>query len=289
MGDIVGHQTRATRLSTPQPAEPWLRQLGTRLLAGECDGAHGKFALIHYVRWVDASKGGPKAEIVMRWHADDASGAELAVQYPPGPVQVLHRYWHPGDLIQLGTGDPLAHTDYLWWEIDPAYAGTTQPDEVLERLADLGTWYSPQIGGRRAALAVLAATNGLTFYDRATDRAGRRGVGITATTAHGAVRYLLILQPTTGEVLAYEMTQRTASTRKTLVYILFLSHSRAERRYWEPAHPSDGAPPLRQYLHPSLKRRWIDQPVQPCITQPSMAAGAGGPAQVPFYPYGGRF
>ncbi|MET8548932.1 hypothetical protein [Micromonospora zamorensis] len=64
-----------------------------------------------------------------------------------------------------------------------------------------------------------------------TDRAGRTGVGISATSDD--VRFLLILIPATGELLAYEraaLTPPPGSDRTgPLVdgYHLFLVHARA--------------------------------------------------------------
>lgn len=290
IGHAFGFRTRATRLSAPQPVGPWLRQLGAQLSGASCDRAPGKFALIHYIRWVGASRGKPQFEDVTRWRADDASGAEVTVQHSPVPAQVRHRYWRSGDLIESGVGDPFAHTDYLWWEIAPARPGAAQSDKVIQRLADLATWYSPRTDGRRAALAVISDTNGLTYYARVTDRVGRRGVGITATSAPGGTRHLLILQPTTGEFLAYEVAQRTGSAWRTAAYVLFLSHSHSEHRYWEPARPSHVAPPLRQYLYPRMKRRWIDQSPQPCvIQQPTTGASAGRDAEAFSRSYNGGF
>ena len=64
-----------------------------------------------------------------------------------------------------------------------------------------------------------------------TDRAGRTGIGVSATSDD--IRFLLILNPTTGELLAYEraaLTPPHGSDRTgPLVddYQLFLVHTRA--------------------------------------------------------------
>lgn len=60
---------------------------------------------------------------------------------------------------------------------------------------------------RTAILTVLRDIPGIAYCRSVTDRAGRTGIGVSATADD--IRSLLILNPTTGELLAYERAALT--------------------------------------------------------------------------------
>ncbi|MFI7650648.1 hypothetical protein ACIBTZ_31920 [Micromonospora sp. NPDC049460] len=115
------------------------------------------------------------------------------------------------------------------------------------------------------ALAVLTDLPGLLDYPRTADRAGRSGFGLAAASRDGRARWLLILHPDTGEVPAHEAARRTGVGWLVVNYVLYLIHSHAPRRCWEPSYlPERAQPPPR--LYPHLKRRWIVHADHPCTT-----------------------
>ncbi|MBM0277474.1 GPP34 family phosphoprotein [Micromonospora sp. STR1s_6] len=101
-------------------------------------------------------------------------------------------------------------------------AGHEQPNDhsaaLACLLADLGL-----------ILTVLRETPGITYRPSVTDRAGQTGIGLSATADD--IRFLLILNPSTGELLAYEraaLTPPADSDRNGALvddYHLFLVHT----------------------------------------------------------------
>jgi hypothetical protein len=84
---------------------------------------------------------------------------------------------------------------------------------------------------RVAATAVLRDTDGLTYHGTVTDHAGRPGIAVSAGSDNGATRDLLIVDPHTGDLLAYERTAMRdpgglgITTPTVLTYTLYLLHT----------------------------------------------------------------
>ena len=258
-----GTGDQGKKVAYPQPARAPLRVLAARLRASACDTVTGRYDLVYYRQWNNPIRYGAAVREVVRWRGDDRSGGQLATQHPSGVTPVTHDWWQPGDLYSVGLIDPFTRTDVLREDLrinDPLPA---DPTDVLANLAYLSTWYSPRRDGRAAVLNVLADLSTLTYYPRVADRSGRPGIGVAATS--GGRRVLLVLHPDTGEVLAYESARLGPFGWRVQTYLLYLVHSHATRRWWEPTarpRPATPSPPL----YPQPQQHWLLITPSPCLT-----------------------
>ncbi|MFF0471865.1 hypothetical protein ACFYPX_31085 [Micromonospora zamorensis] len=165
-----------------------------------------------------------------RWRTDDASGRVIRSRYPGGNQPTDDSTYHPGELdgpIGPITADPNALTAHID-ATQPRFLG---PTAVIRGLVSLLGWRTPNQAARTAVITVLRDTPGITYHGSVTDRAGRTGVGVSATS--DAIRFLLILNPATGGLLAYERTALTPPPGSDRTgprvddYHLFLVHARA--------------------------------------------------------------
>jgi hypothetical protein len=249
------------RLRPGGPARPVLLHLAARITATACDAAPGRFNVVHHHRWTYNTSGGVKEAQAVRWYAADDSGAELATR--PPSRQVAHDWWRPGDLRIRNLTN--AYTTSAWLISDAQLNGWgDDTPALLDGLAALALWYSPDRQQRGLALRVLADASGLTAHP-ALDRAGRIGVALVATSRHGRTRHLLILDPCTGQILAYETATLTPSGWRSQVYVLLLTRTHASRSWWEPAASANPVPPQRQ-VHPRQARVWLTHQDPPCLT-----------------------
>ncbi|MEU5934493.1 hypothetical protein [Micromonospora sp. NPDC047187] len=141
-----------------------------------------------------------------RWRADDASGRVVRSRYPGGNQPTDDSTYDPGELdgpIGPIAADPAALTAHINAN-QPRFLG---PTAVIRGLASLLGWRTPNQAARTAILTFLNDTPGITHHASVTDRAGRTGIGVSATSDD--IRFLLILNPTTGELLAYERAALT--------------------------------------------------------------------------------
>ncbi|MFD4207066.1 hypothetical protein ACFWRG_13870 [Micromonospora tulbaghiae] len=256
-----GH--RGTRVAYPQRARIPLLALAARLRASACDTIAGRYDLVHYRQWNNPARFGAAVREVVRWRGDDRSGGQLATQHPTGVVPVTHDWWHPGDLYSVGLIDPFTRTDMLREDLGINEPSPADPTEVLANLAYLSTWYSPRRDGRAAALDLLAGLSPLTYYTRVVDRSGRPGIAVAATS--GDQRALLVLRPDTGEVLAYESARLGPFGWRVQTYLLYLVHSHATGRWWEPTARPRAATPFPP-LYPRPQQHWLLTTPPPCLT-----------------------
>ncbi|WP_326564410.1 hypothetical protein [Micromonospora peucetia] len=263
----TGHQ--GTPVSYPQPARAPLRALAAHLQVSPCDTATGPYDLVHYRQWNNPARHGAAVREVVRWRGNDRSGGQLASQHPASVVPITHDWWRPGDLYHVRLIDPFTRTEVLRQNLGINELPRVDPTEVLANLADLSTWYSPRRDGRAAALTVLADLSPLTYYPRLFDRSGRPGIAVAATS--GGRRALLVLHPSTGEVLAYESAHLGLFGWRVETYLLYLSHSHATRRWWEPqALPRPAPPPRPLYSRP--QQHWLLTTPLPCDTTTTQGA-----------------
>lgn len=224
-----------TRLPASSPAGQAL----TAVAAGPsgCDAISGRFAYVHLLQWAtDTAIAGNSTttRVVLfeeqRWRADDASGRVVRSRYPTDQQPTDDSTYYPGELdgpIGPIAADPTA----LIANIDATQPRFLGPTAVIRGLVSLLGWRTPNQAARTAILTVLRDTPGIAYHGPVTDRAGRTGIGVSATADD--IRFLLILNPTTGELLAYEraaLTPPPGSDRTgPLVddYHLFLVHTRA--------------------------------------------------------------
>ncbi|MFI6132734.1 hypothetical protein [Micromonospora sp. NPDC051141] len=255
--------TAGVRLRPGGPARLVLLDLAGRITAEACDTTPGRYAVVRHHLWRYDS-GGVEESDVVRWYAADESGAELAVRHPR--QQVAHDWWEPA----FDRAGHVAHS-YISGELLISAAQfdgqwQVEPPALVDELAQLAMWHSPDRLQRQLAARVLADTAGLTAHPATTDRAGRVGVGIAAFSEHGRTRHLLILDAHTGQVLAYEAATLTASGWRAQVYLLLLNRTHAPSRWWEPptaGQPVAAPPP---YLRPRRKTHWVTHPQTVCIT-----------------------
>lgn len=178
-----------------------------------CDAIPGRFAYVHLLQWAsDTTVAGNNAttRIVLfeeqRWPADDASGRVIRSRYPRGQQPTDDSTYKPGELdgpIGPIATDPVA----LSAHIDATQPRFLGPTAVIRGLVSLLGWRTPNQAARTAVITVLRDTPGVAYHGSVTDRAGRTGVGVSATL--DGIRFLLILNPTTGELLAYERAALT--------------------------------------------------------------------------------
>jgi hypothetical protein len=224
---------------------------------------------VHYRQWNNPARYRAAVREVVRWRGDDRSGGQLATQHPVDVVPVTHDWWRPGDLYHVGLIDPFTRTDVLRQDLGVNEPSPADPTEVLANLAYLSTWYSPRRDGRAAALTVLASLSPLTYYPRVVDRSGRPGIAVAATSS--GRRALLVLHPDTGEVLAYESAHLGPFGWRVQTYLLYLAHSHATRRWWEPEALPRPAPPPRP-LYPRPQQHWLLTTPLPCHTTTTRGA-----------------
>ncbi|MGC4885697.1 hypothetical protein [Micromonospora sp. DT227] len=238
-------QSGGIQMPPGRPARPVLLDLARRLGADRCDATPGRFAVVRHHLWrYEASN--TRQHDVVRWYADDDSGAELAI-HSPNP-QVAKDWWQPGglrlqDLTKAYTSCErlISQAQMQSWGDDPA--------ALIEGVAALGMWYSPNRQQRQLAARVLADTPGLTAHDTVADRAGRFGIGIAAFSDQGRSRHLLILDRATGQILAYEAAALTTNGWRAQMYLLLLTRTHAPRRWWEPPTQQQSTEPLQGPLY----------------------------------------
>ncbi|GIJ08461.1 hypothetical protein ACFFMR_26185 [Micromonospora andamanensis] len=253
----------ATPVAYPQPARNVLRDLAATTTTSPCDTISGRYDLIRYLQWREDPSWWGRLREVVRWHADDRSGAQLTTHHPPGPAPVGKGWWNAGHIPHHIPTDTMVNPLFRFLTSDlllPDSRSDVHAAEALRAVADLATWHTLRRDDRAAVLTVLARHDRLVYYPRVSDRAGRVGVAITATDNDGH-RSLLIVHPTTGDILAYETARpdRAGGWRPTS-YLLMLGHSRVNVRWWEPPHPPPPAP-----LHPQRARVELHVPATLCL------------------------
>ncbi|MFI7590763.1 hypothetical protein [Micromonospora sp. NPDC049359] len=239
-----------TRLWYPHPPATRLHQLIGQVSASSCDLTAGTYDVIHLRLW----RSDPiMVRDIIRWRADDRSGAQLLTSYPRGYVEVTKDWWLPGEILFVEPGSAFTDSGAVRDGINRRYGDIAEPQAVLRGIASLANWYSPRRVERATTIAVLRDTQPITYYSRVIDRAGRSGIGITATGNND--RDLLILHPSTGEVLAYEYARRTPTGWHVENYFLYLTHTHSSHRWWEPPGASNDEPPPPP-LHPRVEPNW---------------------------------
>ncbi|MET7951064.1 ATP-binding cassette domain-containing protein [Micromonospora sp. NPDC005324] len=262
----------ATVLAYPRAAPGVLQNLAQRIAPEICDGVSGRFDVVRLRSW-HLDEGEPATRDVVRWYHDDKSGAALTSDFPDPWPGVMHDFWLPGDLTLLTVSGAFTTSDFFHYSVN-VLAGHGGGDRIIHGLARLAAWRSPGPAGRRLAVTELAHTPGLTAYPALVDRAGRTGIGVAAMSANGTERALLILQPSTGQVLAYERATHTPLGWQLSDYWLLLTRTHAERRWWEePSTTADDTTPVRQtgLMTPRRQSRYIARPDQPCTLAPITA------------------
>jgi hypothetical protein len=226
----------------PPAAGEQLRAIAAQLAPSRCDTTTGKYTFIHTIGWnavFDDAPDGRSQRIVpserWNWLAADGSARFRATVLPAVyPNEESYRYFqkHP---VQP-TGTPAADVNDL--PPDPRRAIRplpTDPAEVAKKLLTGGKqflfwnvrdWFSahavPQ-ATRAEVLRILANTPGVVWRGETTDRAGRKGVAVSLDD--GATRHVLIFDPRTGEMLAWDDVERPVDTVAGSTVLLGCEHT----------------------------------------------------------------
>ena len=219
------------------PAAAPLRLLHQRAAAALDTPASGRYAFVHVRLWAADSTLGPgRAAAVSivefeewRWRAADGSGRTTTARTSP-PQTTATTDHGPGELAfgpdPLPT-DPAALIAVLH-RMHPPVLG---PAAIVRAVADVGGWHTFTRDQRLAILDVLADTDGPTWLGTVADRADRRGVAVAYDDELTSARDMLILDPDTGDLLAYQhtATPRTGMASAVLPaeqYLLYLTRGR---------------------------------------------------------------
>jgi hypothetical protein len=224
-------------LAAPVPARPHLRPMIRDLRAAACDTQKGRYAHTQTRQWatnISSSGGTTTLDLQVwqyqRWRAPDNSGRAITITQPAEGQAPTDEIYQPGqapvEALRLAT-DPRLLAEQLGHS-QPVEEG---PQYLLRAWAEINAWYSPDRAQRAAALTLFRDTDGIDFHATARDRAGRTGIALSVTSDNGIGRDLLILDPRTGELLAFEMAAmrdpgRLGITEPTVLdYHLFLAHT----------------------------------------------------------------
>jgi hypothetical protein len=201
-----------------------------------CDTETGAYDTIQVRQWAEDStytRPGTFTTIVLtdeqRWRADDGSGHIIITRSPPGQTTPPatgppHRVPYVAGELAGAVAAPLATepaplTEQMF-TIHPRRLGATA---ILRAVDAIYSWHCPRRAVRSAILHVLADTAGLTVEPGVTDRAGRTGTAVHHT--RDGTTDTLILDPTTGMLLAYEQT-RVKQPTPPVDSVLYLKHGR---------------------------------------------------------------
>ncbi|MBX7267532.1 hypothetical protein KIF24_16845 [Micromonospora sp. Llam7] len=229
-----------TPLPASTPAREPLHALVASIVASGCDATTGSYAHIRIRQWAAdtaSTRGRTRTVTILhdeqRWRADDGSGRIISTRHP-ATGDPTHDQTHPAGGLPAAVTGPLA-TDpaLLAGQINDIHPITAiGPPAALRALADINGWHTPNLAVRAAAIAVLRDTDGLLHHGTVTDRAGRPGIAVSATSPDNTTRDLIILDPRTGDLLASELTLlrdpgQLGITEPTVAdYVLYLARTR---------------------------------------------------------------
>ncbi len=213
------------------PARRLLRRLANRLRPMPSDTHTGRFAYARLrMQAADSTFEGPCVVTVtahadeQRWRADDSSGQVTGTPWhtePTHPPAVETTIYRAGELPGVVAGPVPTDPATLAAALDAAYppvdvaAAQVRPLRAAENVrqvrhtgaaarvravADLNGWHYTNQAARRAVLLVLADVHRLVYRGTAAGYPG----SIAVTVDSGDWRDVLVLDPRTGAVLAYE-------------------------------------------------------------------------------------
>ncbi|MFG3553695.1 CU044_5270 family protein [Micromonospora sp. NPDC047557] len=209
----------------PPAADPPLRTLASEIKDTEYDHRTGRY-MYHQTRvWGEPVLSSPDGRHHMAfageskvWQAADGTGSQSNKQLEPQyPDQESRVYWQrrfpSRSTVTSSPAPSLIPLPPM--ELTPPSADPSQLRELLNVNSGAGaaskgvsTLYARYVvprAIRAEILRVIADVPGFRWRGRVADRAGRAGVAVTVDDRENHQQSLLIFDPTTGELLAYEL------------------------------------------------------------------------------------
>ncbi|MEV4413021.1 CU044_5270 family protein, partial [Catellatospora sp. NPDC049609] len=223
-----------------------LRALAGRITAADHDGESGKYGYHRVKSWGAVRQTSPEGLEMsyvldeQSWVAADGSGRLHTVQLPPEfPSARSREYWLPKLAEQTAAGSADTVDD-----LGPGLAGPAGPPptgpalrerlhrggraaDPLRAVMDLFGGHVLPLAHRAEILRELAAVPAVSWRGEVRDRAGRNGVAVTADDPQHRIQLLLVFDPQTGDLLAYEHLDLARG--EVLAYLLFLDYGRTEQ------------------------------------------------------------
>ena len=261
------HQGTVVSASILPPQSPTTRErllaAADRLTAAPGDHTAGRYEYRHTRTWMLTTTGWPAprpmtaivtARDARSWAAADGSGTVTAVEPDPDYTlagadpgyrsteaefrdqKVTTTRRPAGELVGLLTGAIPTDPTVLARALNALDPSRTGPEATMIDAQDLYSARYVPLPARAAVLRMLAATRGLTFHERITDRLGRTGFAVsldTDTRDAPALRHRLTFDPVTGQLLAYQqdLTAREPDLKvpagQVYLYNLFIDQHRS--------------------------------------------------------------
>lgn len=225
----------------PPGAGDQLRALAARLAPSRCDTTTGRYTFVHTIGWnavFDDLPGGKAQRIIpserREWSAPDGSARIRTTLLPTVyPNEESYQYFQKHPVEPTATHTPAAEVDDL-----PANPNRTKPPlptdpaEIAKRIdgknpfRTVRGWssgYAVPLATRAELLRILAKTPGVVWRGETTDRAGRKGVAVSLD--NGKTEDVLIFDPRTGEMLAWDEVERPTDTVAGATLVLGCEHT----------------------------------------------------------------
>lgn len=199
-------------------AAPWLQATAKTLALAPSDHETGRYAHIQYLAWyADLTIGDDhigrsetRVEHTEGWFADDGAATLITTVYPPGttnprkgkPTAVHRADEPPGTFHTSFPGPPSSDPATLRTQLKNLQPPQVGPQAIVRATAALVREYALSCPVRAALLHHLATTTPI-WRGEVTDRLGRPGTAISIDDPDGVERDVLIIDPTTGTILAY--------------------------------------------------------------------------------------
>ncbi|MEV4498771.1 CU044_5270 family protein [Micromonospora arborensis] len=231
----------------PPAAGPQVRMLADKIKDAAYDHQSGRYMYHHTKVWGDpvmTSADGRHhvafASETKLWQAADGTGNQIRIQLEPQyPDQESRDYWQRERVGRpAATGTPAP--DVIPLPPEELRPLSADPSELREQLKVeygagaaskwVSTLYERYVvprATRAAVLRVLADVPGFRWRGQVTDRAGRNGIAVTFDDREHDQQSLLVFDPKTGELLAYELL--TLSPVRISSYTVILDAARTDR------------------------------------------------------------
>jgi hypothetical protein len=226
----AGSPSPAVPSASPTTTADLLRSLAGSIQDAPADQQTGRYTYHHLRRWILDTTGTPATRPntpavfrveIHRWEEANGSGLGVYTELPPAydlaaarpehrstdaefaGVRPTRTPYRVGNVSSPITAPPATDPARLARQLafDPLPDG---PQSTLRAVDELYTAHYVTQPTRAAVLHVLAGMDGLDVEPDVTDRLGRHGfaVGLAAATDTGTLRFSLIFDTTTGQLLA---------------------------------------------------------------------------------------